>query len=607
MGKKTDRLVYKFALIFFNFTVITLVISGFMTYASQMDTYKKLCMQNSRALGLYLEGLMEHEGDMTIEYKEYFMDHYREIEMPYDFDEYLTAQSKFVALFTERYPGLTFGQDIKLNELDEDVRECYFIYKHQYWVLTFEHARDAFGLPYVYFLVMGDPRGRTENITPDMGTAEESVVYMIDGERTEVKDENGKGTGLLYLGDTYGNYRKNHVSEWKTWDTGECLDTFDEFNNNWGHTYGYYTPLIINGQKVGLIVTELEVATINKAILKNTLIYISGIAAVLIVCMIVMLWFINRFYIHRLRRLEANVIDYTQNKNAEVTEKIEKLITSEDEISSLSKQTASMIRELDHHISDMTRLSAERERFGAELNVATKIQLDMMPKDFPKRQDLNMYALMSPAKEVGGDFYDFFFIDSNHLGLVMADVSGKGVPAALFMVIAKTLISNRAMMGGSPSRVLEDVNFSLCENNASGMFITAWLGILTLSTGKLVCANAGHEYPALRHKGGDFELLISDHCPPLASMDDLEYEDNTIMLEPGDSLFIYTDGIPDAKNENGKHLGTKKMLEILNAAPGLGPKELLDGLRDLVADFAKGTDTFDDITMMCINYLGHEK
>ena len=607
MEKKKDKLLNKFALIFFNFTVITLIISGLMTYVSQMDTYKSICRNNCRALGAYLVELMSAESETTLAYKEFYMDHYREMKIPYNFEECETAQTEFVKLFTESYPGKTFGVDIRLNELSEDVQKAYFKYKQQYWVLTFEEARKAFGLSYVYFLVMGDPRARLETLNSG-DDPQYNVLYLIDGERTEYKYTNENGvevsTGNLWLGDTYGNNRADHLVEWRTWETGQCLDEFYEWNNAWGHQYTYYTPLIINGVKVGLIGTDIEVETINNTILKNSLVQMGGIAAILIACMLMLLWFINRFYISKIKFIETNMREFTETKDESVADRIEATPLSNDEIGALADQTVVMMREVDRYIRESTDLTSEKERFGTELGIATKIQMDMMPKDFPKRNDIDMYALMSPAKEVGGDFYDFFFIDSNHLGLVMADVSGKGVPAALFMVIAKTLISNRAIMGGSPARVLEDINFRLCENNAYGMFITAWLGILTLSNGQLVCANAGHEYPAIRHKDGKYELFISDHCPPLAAMEDIEYEDEVINLEPGDSLFIYTDGVPEAKNQLGKHLGTTKMLEILNAAPDLAPYDLLNGLKELIDDFARGTDTFDDITMMCINYIG---
>ena len=443
MENNRNRLLYKFAVIFFNFTVITLVISGLMTYASQMNTFTRMCRENSRQLGSYLAGLMSAEGHDIAEYKELFMEHYRDLEIPYDFDEYLTAQEEFEDLFAEKYPGMNLGDDIKPSELSEDVQKAYLVYTHEYWVLTFERARDAFDQAYTYFLVMGDPRARVEDILDperDDHDTVHNVFYMIDGERTEntVMNVNGEkiGTGTLFLGDSYGNKRETHLVEWETWEKGECLDEYYEWNNAWGHTYTYYTPLIIDGEKIGLVCTDVEVTTINGNIIGSALAQIGGIAVILVICVVAMLWFINRFYITKINALEGNVRKYTEDKDAQIADEMEKSAQSDDEIDSLSKQTASMIREIDRHLTQLTKMTSERERFGAELSVATKIQEDMMPKNFPKRKDLDMYAIMSPAKLVGGDFYDFFFIDSNHLGLVMADVSGKGVPAALFMVIA---------------------------------------------------------------------------------------------------------------------------------------------------------------------------
>ena len=200
------------------------------------------------------------------------------------------------------------------------------------------------------------------------------------------------------------------------------------------------------------------------------------------------------------------------------------------------------------YIDDIAIMTAEKARLGAELGVAARIQSDMLPTRFPKREDFSVYALMSPAKEVGGDFYDFFMIDPDHIGLVMADVSGKGVPASLFMVITKTLIKNHELIGGTPAEVLADVNEQLCENNAAALFVTVWFGILDLHESKLISANAGHEYPAVMHKGGKYELIVNEHCPPLASMEGLEFENECITLSHGDRLFLYTDGVTEAKD-----------------------------------------------------------
>ncbi len=257
----------------------------------------------------------------------------------------------------------------------------------------------------------------------------------------------------------------------------------------------------------------------------------------------------------------------------------------------------------------MKNLSAEkkgRERITAELGVATKIQADMLPKDFPKRDDVRLYATMTPAKEVGGDFYDFFFIDDDHIALVMADVSGKGVPAALFMVIAKVVLRNQTMNGGDPAQILAIANNILCNNNGAGLFVTVWLGILDLKTGVIEFSNAGHEYPVIGRAGKGFEVVQGDNCPPLAAMEDMEFDNETITLGAGDSIFLYTDGVPEAKSADGERFGMEALIAALNDVKELSPEEQLTQVKEKIDTFVGGIDPFDDITMLCLTFPGKE-
>ena len=250
---------------------------------------------------------------------------------------------------------------------------------------------------------------------------------------------------------------------------------------------------------------------------------------------------------------------------------------------------------------------AEKERIGADLKVATQIQADMLPRifpPFPERKEFDLYATMDPAKEVGGDFYDFFLVDEDHLGLVMADVSGKGVPAALFMVIAKTLIKNRALMGGSPAEVLAYANNQLCEGNEAELFVTVWMAIIEISTGKGMAANAGHEHPAIRRAGGEWELVVYRHSPAVATMEGMRFREHEFTLEPGDSLYVYTDGVPEATNADNELYGTDRMLAALNRDPGAEPEKLLGEIKTDVDAFVGEAPQFDDITMLGITWYG---
>ena len=280
-----------------------------------------------------------------------------------------------------------------------------------------------------------------------------------------------------------------------------------------------------------------------------------------------------------------------------------------DEIQVLAESFAELSEATIRYMGEVARVSAEKERIGAELKVATQIQADMLPRifpPFPERRDFDIYASMQPAKEVGGDFYDFFLIDDDHLALVMADVSGKGVPAALFMVIAKTLIKNRALQGGGPAEILTAVNRQLCEGNEAGFFVTVWLSILELSTGKGLAANAGHEHPAIRRKGGAFELVKYPHSLAVATMDEIRFKEHEFELRPGDALFVYTDGVTEATNASEELFGEKRTVEALNRIPHAEARTLLETTQAAISEFVGDAMQFDDMTMLCLEYYGPE-
>ncbi|MBQ7248120.1 MAG: PP2C family protein-serine/threonine phosphatase [Lachnospiraceae bacterium] len=243
-----------------------------------------------------------------------------------------------------------------------------------------------------------------------------------------------------------------------------------------------------------------------------------------------------------------------------------------------------------------------------DLAMATAIQENVLPSifpAFPERDEFDVYASMDPAKEVGGDFYDFFLVDNDHFGMVMADVSGKGVPAALFMMIAKALIKNRLQAGDTPGKALENVNRQLIEgNDAAEMFVTVWCAVVEISTGRGIAANAGHEHPAIRRTGGKFELVKYRHSPAVATMEGIPFREHEFELERGESLFVYTDGVAEATNAENELFGTDRMLEALNAEPDASPEKILANVRAGIDAFVQDAPQFDDITMLCFKYAG---
>ena len=282
-------------------------------------------------------------------------------------------------------------------------------------------------------------------------------------------------------------------------------------------------------------------------------------------------------------------------------------VVTNDEIGNLAQSFNYMTESLQKHIADLKEITAKEERIAMELSLATSIQANMLPKDFDMYADhkeFKLYASMIPAKEVGGDFYDFFMIDDRRLALVMADVSGKGVPAALFMAKAKTSIKMRAVMGGTPSEILEDVNAQMCEGNNEELFVTVWLAILDIKTGKGIAANAGHEHPALRRSDGKFELVTYRHSPAVATMEGMRFREHEFELHPGDSLFVYTDGVAEATDSDNELFGSDRMIEALNVDPSAEPEALLKNVKDHVDEFVGDAPQFDDLTMLGLKYFG---
>ena len=285
-------------------------------------------------------------------------------------------------------------------------------------------------------------------------------------------------------------------------------------------------------------------------------------------------------------------------------------ISGYHEISDLASSIDTMESDMVKYMEHLTEVTAEKERLGAELSLASTIQEKALPNQFPAfpdRTEFDIYASMTPAKEVGGDFYNFFLIDHDHLLMLIGDVSGKGIPAALFMMQNNIILSDRARMGGTPAEILEFANKRICEQDQSDMFVTLWVGILELSAGRLIFANAGHEDPAVYRKNGSFELCKTKHGLVCGAVPDIRYKDFELQMEPGDKLFVYTDGVPEASDKDFNMFMYKRMLESLNRDKEGTPEEILEGVRRSVKEFVGDSPQFDDLTMLCVEYRGAEK
>ena len=397
---------------------------------------------------------------------------------------------------------------------------------------------------------------------------------------------------------------------WAAWTEGKSPNNYMVRHSK---KYGYLTSSMVpvkdsEGKIVALLFVDIWmqeiITTLQDYILKMVVVTV-GILALFIVAY----WlFMTRFFVKPMMQIRGNVTEFAKN-NTTTTIPLDNIQTH-DEIQDVAESIDLMEKDIVQYIDNIRTITAEKERIGAELNVATQIQADMLPRifpAFPEKHQFELYATMDPAKEVGGDFYDFFLVDEDHIALVMADVSGKGVPAALFMVIAKTLIKNRAQMGDSPAEVLKNVNEQLCEGNEAELFVTVWLAVIELSTGRGIAANAGHEHPVIRRAGGQYELVEYRHSPAVATLNGLRFREHPFELHKGDSLFVYTDGVPEATDANNQLFGAERMLASLNRNPDASPSELLKTLRQDIDTFVGNAPQFDDITMLNFQYKGPEE
>ena len=278
-----------------------------------------------------------------------------------------------------------------------------------------------------------------------------------------------------------------------------------------------------------------------------------------------------------------------------------------DEIEVLAESFAKQSARTELYIDQIKRVTAEKERIGTELEMASRIQSSQLPRlfpPFPERKEFGLFASMTPAKEVGGDFYDFFMIDDDHIAFVIADVSGKGVPASLVMMVSRVLIKSSLQNGKNPAEALESVNNQLCEGNDEGYFITVWLAVFEISTGKGVAANAGHEHPVLRRAGGGYELQVYRHSMPVGSLKGIPFRQHDFLLNPGDSFFFFFYGVAEATNEQKEMFGTERMLDALNKNPDAPPEQILPNVKSEIDRFVDGAEQFDDITMLCFRYNG---
>jgi sigma-B regulation protein RsbU (phosphoserine phosphatase) len=433
--------------------------------------------------------------------------------------------------------------------------------------------------------------------------------------------ENKEWKPICYISDSY----KDMNLQFAMGDTGsmsaqyreECIRVCESGNisnsyfvskSDFGYNISAMYPVVIDGTTVACVGAEIPMTTLESEVQTYVIRTIAVGSIVTIILLLIAILLLYKTMIRPIKLVADEAAYFVENNNA-LSQKLS-AINTKDEIQTLSENLLKMEKDINDYIENLKVVTAEKERIGAELSVATSIQADMLPSifpAFPERKEFGIYATMNPAKEVGGDFYDFFLADDDHIALVIADVSGKGVPAALFMVIAKTLIKNRTLMGGTPSDILAYVNNQLCEGNEAELFVTVWMAIVEISTGKGVSVNAGHEHPVIKRTGDGsdtFEYVKYKHSPAVAVMEGMKFRQREFEMKPGDLLFVYTDGVLEATNENEEQYGENRLLAVLDENRNEELDSILHCVKADVDKFVGSAPQFDDITMLGFEYYG---
>lgn len=437
---------------------------------------------------------------------------------------------------------------------------------------------------------------------------EDSVTFYIDSCVIEMGDDPANqipyGMDIKYT-DASANEEElaKYQHTYELFAQNKGVDEPVITDNEYGYNYSVAAVVLDeNGKAIAEVQYNLDMGDV-RAYLNSFLLKMFIISAVItIISMFLYVLTVRKIVLKPIQELARFTDDITKTRNFE-NQHIS--LRTGDEIEDLGNSFNFMMEEMERYIDDLSKITAEKQRIGAELDIATRIQASMLPTifpAFPERDEFDIYATMNPAKEVGGDFYDFFMIDDDNLAIVVADVSGKGVPAALFMVIGKTLIKDHTEPGKDLGEVFSEINDLLCESNSEDLFITAFEAVLNLKTGELRYVNAGHEMPFICKKNQDFKPYKIKAGFVLAGMEGMRYKAGSMTLEPGDKLFQYTDGVTEATDSDSKLFGMERLEASLNKIKNGTPKDILESVKNDIDDFVNVALQFDDITMLCLEY-----
>ncbi|MBQ4466670.1 MAG: serine/threonine-protein phosphatase [Firmicutes bacterium] len=518
----------------------------------------------------------------------YWYDHYEDMDVEYDADfTQGTKTEEKCRILGEAYPTFTlkYATEEEITSMSEEHQKLYAEIVYSWYITRIDDIKRTYGVDYLFGVMTQDPY--TDQFFL-FSAADEGAVRGTNYEEVYPLGVQVTVSESQQYAMQNAELNLNHLAA-----AGNYMDYYSYVDTIDGHTL--LIGLTFNIEDMA---AEVKNSTVSGTV---------GAVIFQIALSLVCLALIYYFVLKPLQLVQQNIRLYKENKDSKVVGENLSMIKAKNEIGELSSDVTDLTIEIDNYLDEISTITKERERLGAELELASSIQSSQLPNifpAFPDKKEFDIYATMDPAKAVGGDFYDFFMVDDDHLCMVIADVSGKGIPAALFMMASKIIIGNNAMMGKSPAKILHDANNSICKHNSEEMFITVWLGILEISTGRLVSANAGHEYPMVRRKDGLYETLKDSHGFILGGMEGVKYKETEIFLEPGSSVFVYTDGVPEATASDKSMFGNDRLLKALNQEPDADPEGTLKNIRKALNDFVKEAEQFDDVTMMNLLYIG---
>ena len=568
-----------------------LILTGWITYSSQLFKTETSVKDQKETIAAEVAeetklAIMEYEA-----YKwlfRYWYSHSADLDIEYDaaYNDGTKTVEK-VKSFAERHPEthLKYVSEYDLLGMTEEDRKLYAEIAYSWLTDRIDQIKNVHDVDYLFVVMTEEPY-------------DEQFFVLSGAYPGAVRGTDYEEVYTLGVTSTVGQSQqkamenaiknRNHLA-----DAGNYLDFYSFLDRAGG------IPIL-----VGL---TYDLTSINEQIKSetrnDTAAAVLGQLGLSVICML-MVYFLA---LRPLKTVQANIRRYRETKDGLAVKADLSRVNSKNEIGELTKDIIELTEEIDNYVDEIETITSEKQRIESELDMARRIQLSMMPNlfpPFPERKEFYLHAYVDPAREVGGDFYDYFFIDDDHLCLVIADVSGKGVPAALFMMAAKIILKSSAMQGKSPAEILTATNRAICENNPQDMFVTVWLGVLELSTGNLTAVNAGHEYPAVKRADGRFEVIKTKHSLFIGGMDDVTYKEYELDLKPGDKIFVYTDGLPEATDSAGEMFGMDRMTDALNEYLDEKPRPLIESMRESVNKFVKDAEQFDDITMMCLEYAG---